>query len=378
MIFSIAVFIFTLLILVLIHELGHFLMAKKFNIKVEEFGFGIPPRAWGKKVGETLISINWLPLGGFVRLLGEDEVDKKILSDKRSFASAPVGKRIVVVVAGVAMNLLFAWLIFYFILASQNFKARLPLIFDYKFAGVEQTTESQIYISFVAANSPAEDAGIKPGDQVEALNNHAVKDQEELISQTKKLVGEKIKLTLVNQQNEKREVELVPRKTPPENEGPLGVGLLPVKTAQLNYRTPLQKIFSAPIHSWNLISYSGNILGGLISQSFVQKSLEPVSHSVAGPVGITLLANTILTSTDKPLFPYLDFIALLSLNLAVVNLLPIPALDGGRLFFLLIELISGKKVHAEIEKLIHTIGFALLLGLTLLITFSDLKKIFPF
>lgn len=378
MIFSIAVFIFTLLILVLIHELGHFLMAKKFNIKVEEFGFGIPPRAWGKKIGETLVSVNWLPLGGFVRLLGEDEVDKKILSDKRSFASAPVGKRIIVVVAGVAMNLLFAWLIFYFILASQNFKVQLPLIFDYKFAGVEQTTVSQIYISFVAANSPAEDAGIKSGDQVVALNDRPITDQEELISQTKKLAGEKIKLTLANQQNEKREVEVTPRKNPPENEGPLGVGLLPVKTALLDYRTPLQKIFSAPIHSWNLISYSGNILGKLISQSFVQKSLEPVSHSVAGPVGITLLANTILTSTDKPLFAYLDFIALLSLNLAVVNLLPIPALDGGRLFFLLIELVTGKKLHAQVEKLIHTIGFALLLGLTLLITFSDLKKIFPF
>src|SRR3989344_4100948 len=109
MLFSVLIFIVTLLILVLIHELGHFLTAKKFGIKVEEFGFGIPPRAWGKKVGETLISINWLPFGGFVRLYGEDEVDQKALQNPRSFAAQKVWKRIVVVFAGVFMNLILAW-----------------------------------------------------------------------------------------------------------------------------------------------------------------------------------------------------------------------------------------------------------------------------
>ena len=116
MIFTILIFIVTLLILVVIHELGHFLVAKKFNIKVEEFGFGIPPRAWGKKVGETLVSINWLPFGGFVRLLGEDEIDQKTLQNPRSFAAQTVGKRMAVVVAGVLMNLFLAWLLFYIVL----------------------------------------------------------------------------------------------------------------------------------------------------------------------------------------------------------------------------------------------------------------------
>src|SRR5204863_267071 len=128
MFLSIIIFIITLLCLVLIHELGHFLVAKKFNIKVEEFGFGIPPRAWGKKIGETLVSINWLPLGGFVRLLGEDEQDLKILADPRSFAAQKVSKRIMVVVAGVVMNMLLAWIIFYIILAMSNFKTSFPLL----------------------------------------------------------------------------------------------------------------------------------------------------------------------------------------------------------------------------------------------------------
>jgi regulator of sigma E protease len=108
----ILIFIITLLVLVVIHELGHFLAAKKFNIKVLEFGFGIPPRAWGKKIGETLVSVNWLPFGGFVRLLGEDETDKVMLDDKRSFAYQKVWKRIVVVVVGVVMNLVLAWVLF--------------------------------------------------------------------------------------------------------------------------------------------------------------------------------------------------------------------------------------------------------------------------
>src|SRR5260221_688531 len=130
----IVVFIITILILVVIHELGHFLVARKFNIKVLEFGFGIPPRAWGKKWGETLISLNWLPFGGFVRLLGEDESDPETLKNKRSFASQAVWKRILVVVAGVGINLLLAFVLFYLVIAAQNFKVQLPLLTTYHFA----------------------------------------------------------------------------------------------------------------------------------------------------------------------------------------------------------------------------------------------------
>ncbi len=378
MILSIIIFIVTLLFLVLIHELGHFLMAKKFNIKVEEFGFGIPPKVWGKKVGETLVSINWLPLGGFVRLLGEDQVNKTILENKRSFAAQTVGKRIAVVVAGVTMNLLFAWLLFYIVLGSNGFKAQFPQLLDHNFSGANQSVENIVLIRDVLENSPAEKGGIKQGDRVLAINGEVIKDDQFLINKTKELAGTEISLTLSDpDKKNERTIKVTPRKDPPEGEGAMGVALVPLDIVTLSYDTPLQKIFSAPLHSWNIISYSGKILGSLISQSFQQRDLAPVSQSVAGPVGITNLANAVLTSSEAPLIPYLDFVALLSLNLAVMNLLPIPALDGGRLFFLLIEAITRKRVHAEIERWIHTAGMALLLGLTLLITFSDIKKLFP-
>ena len=157
MIISIIIFIFTLLVLVLIHEFGHFLTAKRFGIKVEEFGFGIPPRVWGKKIGETLYSINWLPLGGFVKLLGEDEIGQP--RSKANFREKPVSQRIIVVVAGVVMNLILAWVIFYSVIIYQNFKIIYP------------TIDQGIYVGFVEKNFPAEQAGVKAGERILKVHN---------------------------------------------------------------------------------------------------------------------------------------------------------------------------------------------------------------
>ena len=381
MLMTVIIFIITLLILVVIHELGHFLMAKRFNIKVLEFGFGIPPRAWGKKVGDTLVSVNWLPFGGFVHLLGEDEEGeekKKNLKDwnKRSFSTQNVWKRISVVVAGVVMNLLLAWFLFYIILGSTGFKTELPLIEQHQFVGVNQRNENMVLVSEVVSGSPADNAGIKAGDKVVTINDEFVDSSQELIDKTKSLAGPEIKLVLTNETKEFKGVTVIPRQNPPEGQGPLGVGLVSFELANLSYETPMQKVFSGPIHSWNLTAYSGKILGSLIASSIKEKKLEPISHAVAGPVGITSVANTILTSTDEPLIPYLNFMAVLSLNLAVLNLFPFPALDGGRLFFLLIEAVVGKRINPKIERWVHSVGMAILLTLILLITFSDIRKLF--
>lgn len=380
MLLSILVFIITLVILVLIHELGHFWAAKKAGIRVLEFGIGIPPKAWGKKIGQTLVSLNWLPFGGFVRLLGEDEVDKEILQNKYSFAAKSVGKRIMVVVAGVTMNLLFAVLLFYLVLGFQNFKVQIPLpsLIDYKFVGVQQTTESMVLIQGVAENSPAVRAGLKPGDQILAVNTKPISSDQEFIEITRSLAGQEVRLTVRNvpTNEEERTVTLTPRKDPPPKEGAMGVMIASLRVATLEYQTPSQKLLAGPVHSWNLISYSGQIFGRLISQSLATKSVEPVSQSVSGPVGITSIAQDILTTSDEPLVPYLNFVAILSLNLALVNILPIPAMDGGRLVFLLIEWITGRRVKAEVERWVHTVGIALLISLTLAITFLDIRKIF--
>lgn len=374
---TILIFIITLLVLVVIHELGHFLMAKKFDIKVLEFGFGIPPRAWGRKVGETIISLNWLPFGGFVRLLGEDELPSEKSSEKsRHFSQKPVGQRMIVVVAGVLMNLFLAWILFYLVLSFQGFKAQFPLLVDYQFVGVNQQNESLVLIQDVAKNSPAQQAGLKSGERIIAINDEFIDDSKELVDKTKQLSGQEIKLTLSDPKKEQfRSVRLTPRINPPEGEGPLGVVLGQIKMANIQYSSSTQKVFSGPVHSWNLVAYSGVILGDLINQSFSKKSFEPVSQSVAGPVGITSVANAILTQTKNPILPYLDFVAILSLNLAVLNLFPFPALDGGRLFFLLIEATTKKRVHAEVERWVHTVGMAILLTLIVLVTFSDIRKL---
>lgn len=378
MILTIIIFILTLLILVVIHELGHFLMAKKFNIKVLEFGFGIPPRAWGKKIGETILSINWLPFGGFVRLLGEDEVDKAILENKRSFAAQKVQKRIVVVIAGVFMNLILAWILFYIVLAAQQFSASFPLLLDYQFTGVSQKNESLILIRAIAKDSPAQKAGLPQGWAILSVNGQNLKDTEDLSQKVKAFADQEVSVLIKDPgTDEERKIKLTPRGNPPEGQGPIGVTLTNFRLAKIEYGTPLSKILSGPIHSLNLTAYSGKIFGSLLARSFEEKNIEPVSQTVSGPVGITSVVNTILTETKKPALEYLDFVALLSLNLAVLNVLPFPALDGGRLLFLLIELISRRRVHAQVEKWIHTIGMAILLTLMLLVTYSDIKKILP-
>lgn len=373
--FVIFVFIVTLLILVVIHELGHYFAAKKFNIKVLEFGFGIPPRAWGKKIGETIWSLNWLPFGGFVRLLGEDESDKKVLDDKRSFANQAVWKRITVVVAGVAMNLLLAWVLFYIVLGVQGFKTKLPLLSDYQFSGVNQKTDTAIIVGNIAEGSPAKEAGLKEGDRIMSINGSPVLDSDKFVAEIKANAGKTVNLTISDLQgNATKEIIVTPRENPPAGQGALGVSLGGLKTVDLSFDTPVQKLFAGPIYSYNLIAYSGKILGDTIGFSYKARDLAPVSNAVAGPIGITSVVGQIL-SVERPLLPYLDFVAALSLNLAVVNVLPFPGLDGGRLLFLVIEAITRKKTHAIVEKYVHTIGLLVLLSLIILITISDIRKL---
>ncbi len=376
MLFTIIVFIFTLLILVLSHEFGHFLAAKKFGVKVLEFGFGLRPRLFGKKVGETIFSVNALPIGGFVELFGEDETDKNVLKNDRSFASKPVLQRIIVVVAGVAMNFALAAILFWVVLFSKGFEESLPLLTDHKFAGVTQVNEEVVLIGAVSPESPAEVAGIKGGDRVKEIDGVKLENSEQFASIVKQKAGRKINLTLLDPQNETRNIEVEPRTNPPEGQGPLGVSLGLIKVAHIKYDSAISKATAGIVHSYNLASYSFGILGMLISDSFAARDLEPVSQSVAGPVGLTNLTGSIL-QTDEPLIPYLNFVALLSLNLAIINILPFPALDGGRLIFLEIEAIFRRRVKPEVEKWFHLVGYVILISLIVTITFSDIRKLFP-
>ncbi len=389
MITTFIVFLLILSVLVLIHELGHFLVAKKLKIKVEEFGFGIPPKAFGIKRGETVYSINWLPIGGFVKLYGEDEAGSgkiKIKDQKsnikdvnRAFFARPAGQRAAIVVAGVLMNTILAIVIFYTFLAISNFKTELPLISPHKFIFVNQENVSQVLISAVAKNSPAEKEGIRPFSKIISVNNVKIKELTEFINYVNNNKGKEIEITWQDARtNETFKTKITPRISPPKGEGALGVGLFSVQTAILNYETPAQKIFSGITHPVNLMTYNFEIIGKLIGVSLKEKTAAPLGDTVAGPVGIYSLVGSIVKIPDfkERILQVLNLAGLLSISLAVFNILPIPALDGGRLFFIVIEMATRRKVNQKFESYAHAIGMALLLFLIILITFRDLLRLF--
>lgn len=360
MIFSILIFILTLLVLVLIHEFGHFIMAKKFGIKVEEFGFGIPPRAWGKKIGETLFSINWIPFGGFVKLLGEDEIDKAVLKNPRSFAAKPVFQRILVVIAGVLMNLFLAWIIFYTVLVAQNFKIIYPAL------------EPAAFIGRVEENFPAKDAGIRVGDRILEVDGKKVEKFEDARKFIKEKQGAEVELKIADIEGKNVKIlSITPKKTE-DGEYLIGVAFSPIPIKQYSSKT--EKIFSGISYSYDLTKATFIGLGRTIN-NLVSGDFRTASESVAGPVGIAGVTNNILSAGWQAVLPYLWFVGVLSLTLSIFNVLPIPALDGGRLFFLIIEAIIGKKVKAEVERIIHSVGFAILISLAFLITYSDIRKL---
>lgn len=360
MLISIIVFIFTLLVLVVIHELGHFLMAKRFGIKVEEFGFGIPPKIFGKKIGETIYSVNALPLGGFVRLSGEDEVDKNVLKNPRSFASQNVYKRILIVVAGVVMNLILAWIIFYTVIVYQNFKVIYP------------TLEPAVFVGFLEKGFPAEKAGVKVGDRILQIDKREVKQFEDARNFIREKNGKEVVLTLSNIDGKDTKVVKITPKKVEDDDFLIGVGFSPLAIKQ--YQIPLEKIFSGITYSWDLTRVTFAGLGKLVSD-LGGGDFKTASQSVSGPVGLANMSNDILSEGRAALPFYLWFVGVISLTLSIFNVLPIPALDGGRLLFLIIEVVSHKKVREDIERIVHQAGFALLLTLALLITYSDISKL---
>jgi regulator of sigma E protease len=362
MLLTIIVFLVILSILVLIHEAGHYLTARFFNIKVEEFGFGLPPRAFGRKIGETIYSINWLPIGGFVKLYGEDEagagrVGKPKVEEKstkedesRAFYSRPVWQRFIVVFAGVFMN---------FILAV----GIVSILFS--FVGVP-TPAKHVLIGEVIKGSPAESAGLKAGYVIEKIGQEEVDDPAELVAITKENLGEEIILTVTTDKGVTDTLTVVPREEYPDNQGPLGIAISP------NFETKKYPIWQAPfVGTREVLNQTGLILQGL-SNTVVQLVTQgQVPRDVAGPVGIAQITGTIITIGPSAV---LSFMALLSLNLAIINVLPIPALDGGRLMFIIYEGITRRKVSPRAESIAHTIGMAFLLGLIALITLNDIFR----
>lgn len=355
MIVTLLIFAVILGLIVIVHELGHFTTAKRLGIRVDEFGLGFPPRLFGIKRGETTYTINLIPIGGFVKIHGEDGSDE---NDHRSLVHRPAIQRLLVLSAGVIMNILLAAVLF-----SIGYGIGLPSVVD-DATKAKSITDIKVQIVSISDNTPAVEAKLEPGDQIKAINSAPMTTIEDIENYNKTRAGETVNLT-VQRQDKELIIPITLRDLDGTSTGKMGVSL--VRTGIAKYSLPMAVwlgIKSSFVYLWAIIvsfyTLIKNLLVGI-----------PVGGDVAGPIGIAVLTGQVA----KLGFIYvLQFTALLSLNLAVINFIPFPALDGGRALFVIIEKIRGKKISRDIEATIHNVGFTLLLILIALVTFRDLTK----
>lgn len=342
------------------HELGHFWAAKYFNVKVEEFGFGLPPRLWGIQKGETLYSVNLLPFGGFVKIEGED-VGQDVAPSARSFGKQGIVARVIILVAGVAFNFILAYL---FITAGYMLGAP-SAITDAE----DHNGDAHITILEVEAKSPAELAGIKAGDIILSLQSGSEMFTAKRVSEVQEFIGkhrgEEITL-LLKRNHDNVTIHSTPRLKAPEGSGPLGIAMAKIGLKKYPWHTAI--IEGAKDTFFLTKSVAFGIYGFIVDTVSLKGSMAQVS----GPVGI---AGMVGGAVDLGWLYLLNFIAMLAINLAVLNLIPFPGLDGGRIFFIVWEFIFGKPVPSNVSAIAHTLGFIALLFLLLLITYHDIVKL---
>ncbi len=355
------IFIAVIGVLVLVHEWGHFIMAKRAGMKVEEFGFGFPPKLWSYKKGETTYSINAIPFGGFVKVLGEDGTDR---NNPRSFGAGTFKERFLVLVAGVTMNFLLA----VFLLSIVSFMGLRVGIFDEATSSV--ATNKSIQILNVFKDGPAEQADIRVLDEIlgykTATNIERFDSVEEVQEFMKTNSGKEVQL-VVKRGSQELIKPITPRVNPPAGEGSIGISL--AMTGIISY--PWYEAIWRGAYSTVILTI--NIALGyyeLFKTLFTEGRLMA---EVSGPVGI---ANVTGQAARIGFNYLLQLVALISVNLAVLNILPLPALDGGRILFLIIEKIKGSPIKKEVEVLINTASFALLIGLMIYVTVKDVIKLF--
>ncbi len=341
--------------LIFIHEMGHFLVARAYGIQVNEFGFGFPPRLFGIRRGETIYSINLIPLGGFVKMVGEEDP-----SHPRSLAGKPLFVRFMVISAGPFMNLLVPIVIF-----SILFAVIAPRIIE----GTVQIVE-------VVRGSPAAEAGLRPGDAIISIDGEQVTTFPQLRDRIQQNAGQEMEWQVVRDWDADAgllpepaaasTIHVVPRVDPPPGQGRTGISITTVGTAVTGPKPPIWKAIPLGVqHLWDLLGLMWEEISGWVRGT--------TSPQVSGPIGIAQVTSEVSRFGAIPL---INLAAVISINLAIVNFLPIPALDGGRLLFLAIEWVRrGKRISPQKEGLVHLVGFAILIGLILSISYFDVVRL---
>ncbi len=352
--------------LVVVHEWGHFIAARRGGVEVEEFGIGFPPKVWAKKIktkkSKFIFTINLLPLGGFVRLKGENDA----ADEPHSFGAAPLGTKVKIMTAGVIMNLITA-LIMFTLLALIG----MPKLIDNQFtvdSDTKVTREVTITAAQVENDQPAAKAGMQKDDRIISIAGQKIDNSASVGEIAKDNAGKTVPV-VIQRGGEQKELQVSINK---EN---TGKGFLGISSSQSGI-TLQRSTWSAPVVA---VGLTGQLTGltfkgiGTAVSSLFKGDTKTASEQVSGPVGIAY----ILSEGSKIGFNFVLFIiAVLSLSLAIMNVLPIPALDGGRLFVLLLFKALKKPLTKEREEAIHGTGFAALMLLFILITFVDIKRFF--
>ena len=366
-----------LVLLVVAHELGHAVIARRNGVVVEEFGVGLPPRAWKKKLKNgVLLTLNWLPLGGFVKLQGEnDEADQK-----GDYGAATFYQKTKILLAGVLVNWLLAA-----ILLSVLALTGLPKVLSDQFtvANDTVTTHQPVQIASLTKNYPAEKAGLETGDSIIRFAGQEVPTANSLIELAKQNKGKNVAVVYSRDGVEHNlRVTLGNDATG----GFFGAGLGQRDLIQATWSAPIVGVATTAQFTWVTVQGVGQMIGNLFSGLIMQLSpdantrqqasadLKTAGDGVAGPIGIL---GTIFPAAQQAGLTQLIFLtAIISLSLAVMNVLPIPALDGGRWFTMVIFRLSKKDLTKEREENIQAIGFSILMGLTILVTITDVAKLF--
>ena len=344
MFLTIVIFLAVLAVLILAHELGHFVTAKLSHVKVEELGIGFPPRLLSFRRGETLYSLNAIPLGGFTKMLGEEDP-----TTPGSLASKSIATRVLVLSAGSLMNIL------------------LPIfLFSIAFMIPHDTLLEKVQIHEVASHSPAQSAGIEPGDTILEIDGRPIKNRGDVGFFINLNLGSEINILLQKADLNQKEVTVKPRWGPPEGQGAVGITITGIDGTVVRESSPIWEAVPSGIrHCWEILV--------LFRNEIVSWFIKGKASVLGGPIAIAQLTGEVAKAGFAPL---LEFAAFISINLAVINLFPFPGLDGGRLVFVGLEWVRrGKRVSPQKEGLVHLIGFIMLIILLVVISYYDIVRI---